>query len=451
MLQFGLVSPPRNTLALIVSLLLSTVASTAEPAPGLAFSFDPPGPLDLGSGEPFLVACLLTEKPDAVPKGITGWSIAVTHDRVHVALEDATLQATSADSRKDDGFAKIELLDDGRRIGFVSSVALSNDGRATLPPVGIFTIARMRYRGVIQLAAQADGWIRFSEELPPSELGPARNSVTSNAAELFPAKSELLVRLRAPEFTLKMSPDRITARPGGEFNADVHLVTSGNRAVSGPSAWSVGVAHDPEFLELVSVTHKGGDLEPFMEEGAFFLTERVANASGNGFLAIAILNLQEVRGLPANGEAVIARARYRVKDDVELGTIARIAFLDQLQGSGVPVDNHIDFIGGSRLPDPHNLFVKVARPKFLRGDANADARVNLSDSIFVLNSLFRGSAGASCKDTADINDDGRVNIADPVFLMKFLFQGSGVPPPAPYPDIGEDPTDDALDCQTPVE
>ena len=50
-----------------------------------------------------------------------------------------------------------------------------------------------------------------------------------------------------------------------------------------------------------------------------------------------------------------------------------------------------------------------------------------------------------CSDAADANDDGEVDIADTAFALSFLFS-DGEAPPAPYPEIGFDPTADSLDC-----
>src|SRR6185436_6181336 len=43
---------------------------------------------------------------------------------------------------------------------------------------------------------------------------------------------------------------------------------------------------------------------------------------------------------------------------------------------------------------------------FRRGDTNADAHVDVSDSIATLGYLFLGSGAPACLDAADANDDG---------------------------------------------
>lgn len=84
---------------------------------------------------------------------------------------------------------------------------------------------------------------------------------------------------------------------------------------------------------------------------------------------------------------------------------------------------------------------------FLRGDANNDSAVDISDPSFIYSYLFQGGPAPSCMDAADANDDGRVDISDAVYLGEFLYQG-GPPPPPPFPGCGTDPTSDNLGCNS---
>ncbi len=67
---------------------------------------------------------------------------------------------------------------------------------------------------------------------------------------------------------------------------------------------------------------------------------------------------------------------------------------------------------------------------FLRGDANGDDNVNVSDMIFILRYLFPDGPPPVCGDAADVNDDGALNLSDSVFGLAWLFSG-GPPPPPP--------------------
>ncbi|MEM7166573.1 MAG: hypothetical protein AAF581_13990 [Planctomycetota bacterium] len=81
---------------------------------------------------------------------------------------------------------------------------------------------------------------------------------------------------------------------------------------------------------------------------------------------------------------------------------------------------------------------------FVRGDANSDGTVDISDPIAELAYLFSG-ANNLCLDALDANDDGVVDVADPVFQLAYQF-GSGAAPAAPFSSCGADATPDALNC-----
>lgn len=86
--------------------------------------------------------------------------------------------------------------------------------------------------------------------------------------------------------------------------------------------------------------------------------------------------------------------------------------------------------------------------EFIRGDANTDGLIEISDVAFTLTHLFQGGE-AECRDALDANDDGRVDLADGIFGLSYLF-GSGELPPAPFAWCGVDPTPDGLDCASNV-
>ncbi|MEC7923292.1 MAG: hypothetical protein VX496_07845, partial [Planctomycetota bacterium] len=65
---------------------------------------------------------------------------------------------------------------------------------------------------------------------------------------------------------------------------------------------------------------------------------------------------------------------------------------------------------------------------FLRGDSNADARIDLSDAIFSLRYLFQGGDAPPCLDALDSNDSGIIDISDPAHILRHLFQGAAAPP-----------------------
>ena len=108
-----------------------------------------------------------------------------------------------------------------------------------------------------------------------------------------------------------------------------------------------------------------------------------------------------------------------------------------------------DFVATIPSPRAPNPTVDV-EPRFLRGDANSDCTLNLTDPTFTLNFLFLEGPTPACLDAADADDTGDVVITDAVYVLTYLFL-EGPEPPAPGPTVaGSDPTDDLLaDCEAP--
>lgn len=74
---------------------------------------------------------------------------------------------------------------------------------------------------------------------------------------------------------------------------------------------------------------------------------------------------------------------------------------------------------------------------FVRGNANADRRVDLSDSVFTISYLFLGGGEPVCLDAADSNNDSLNNFTDPIYSLNFLFL-CGTAIASPYPECGID-------------
>ncbi|MGQ9589315.1 MAG: dockerin type I repeat-containing protein [Planctomycetota bacterium] len=117
------------------------------------------------------------------------------------------------------------------------------------------------------------------------------------------------------------------------------------------------------------------------------------------------------------------------------------------------------------LPELHNLVAlgpAAVRPVlaagggidirrgFIRGDANKDDGVDISDAVYLIGHIFLGGPVPPCKDAADVNNDTRLDISDSIFLLNYLFKG-GPQPSEPFPQAGVDPSDDgggSLGCES---
>ena len=86
------------------------------------------------------------------------------------------------------------------------------------------------------------------------------------------------------------------------------------------------------------------------------------------------------------------------------------------------------------------------RPRFIRGDVNADGEADLTDAIEILKYKFLGTAAPTCAKAADVDDSGEVDQTDAINLMIHLFNGG--PAPAEPRLCGADDTLDLLPCRT---
>lgn len=85
-----------------------------------------------------------------------------------------------------------------------------------------------------------------------------------------------------------------------------------------------------------------------------------------------------------------------------------------------------------------HLRVRSRRPIFLRGDANADGGMDLSDAITVLLHLF-GGRPLECIAAADADGGGSLAITDAVVILDRIFRDAPALPP-PYPECGAAPS-----------
>jgi hypothetical protein len=83
---------------------------------------------------------------------------------------------------------------------------------------------------------------------------------------------------------------------------------------------------------------------------------------------------------------------------------------------------------------------------FRRGDANADAALDISDPVEILYFLFIDGLPPACERAADANDDGQVDIADPITILESLFLGAPSRLPEPSARCAPLPRDGRLEC-----
>ena len=85
------------------------------------------------------------------------------------------------------------------------------------------------------------------------------------------------------------------------------------------------------------------------------------------------------------------------------------------------------------------LVPQTTQSPFLRGDANSDGQVDITDAVKLLLYLFGGTGAPTCLDALDVDDNARIELTDAVYILGYLFQSRAAPLP-PFPTRGNDPT-----------
>ena len=96
----------------------------------------------------------------------------------------------------------------------------------------------------------------------------------------------------------------------------------------------------------------------------------------------------------------------------------------------------------TQLGDIYNLTFTVTDPgsafdeidityevvAFLRGDANSDNALDMSDILFILNYLYKGGLAPASFDATDVNYDDEINVLDAEYLIRYFYKQGPSPP-----------------------
>jgi hypothetical protein len=252
------------------------------------------------------------------------------------------------------------------------------------------------------------------------------------------------------------------APPGATPEKKVYVAIVSNLGNAQVGGWSFGVLvggaahvlHVTTAGTAADTIANGGRRDP---EGSFNKTQVIdpaKNGGRRGFISAIAHTTQDLRDpiFPPVGTQSVAVATLAPEALAGAGErVASLRFRSGLVGWGQPVANVITVQGNSAPVCNFDaarvtLVFRAGPPRFRRGDANGDRRVDIADPIWILNGLFLGGPAFPCADAADANDDGLEDAADAILLIGHIFVGSRAPP-APGPEAcGPDPSGDALEC-----
>jgi hypothetical protein len=297
----------------------------------------------------------------------------------------------------------------------------------------------------------------FTHFRPPAEAG------TVTVEGPLAADGECLADGRdppesPPSVTASYKVEGASAVPGGSARLPFIIRSSGE-------VWgfSLSVDFDEEVLHAARVE------QVFRKpDGSAWDFERFAVSSSNeapgnagvdeGFIAGAgVFSLDERVTLPADADNEVLAFHFDVLPGAPLGT-TEIRFVNGavMPSGSMPLQNVVvagEPMGTARPETETTPVFIVGRLQivpdisiFIRGDANGDGGVDISDALATLGFLFLESGEQPrCLDAADSNDDGKVDVSDSLATLGYLFLGlEPLPPPRGAP--GEDPTPDSLRC-----
>ena len=209
--------------------------------------------------------------------------------------------------------------------------------------------------------------------------------------------------------------------------------------------FSFGLEHNGAIAQLQGVTPSGVVAQANGGTGPEYFEFNVNPGGTSGGTIGCVIDFQLTEQIPPAPDNQICTFDYVLTGPD--GSSTDVTFSDNL--GTPPVLTLVAVDGAAIFPTQNSgsLMVTGDPPDFLfiRGDANSDGLVDISDVLFLGNWLFGVGADGTCDAAGDTNDNGTLDaLVDTVFLAMFLFQ-SGDPVPAPFPSCGGDPTPD-LPC-----
>ena len=485
-----------------------TLAGPASGQDTFTLGFDGPDSIEGDAGATVTDGYFLTLGHEGEGPGAQGWSYGVvanggTITQIQTGLRDGDTITTDAGTLFDGGFQQTELASaDGSegdcegKDGAISAFVLSLLNPVEMPINETRTIAWVEIETSIPSGGGAAS-LTFVSGCRGSGR-PVDTAITQAGGSADPVvvpKEIALVETVGPPPSCCDEPlllgysDEVqraeTARTGilglGEecLGADGATSTSEESATvyatisdagsGGVAGWSMSI-EVADGLNLTAATTEGTPGHE-LQSGGFDSTQVVDPTAGEnngrqGAVTAVVLSLLESVALPIPGsQSVLALTVTPSTTPGEGETVSgSLRFVNGMQGAGRPVENVLTVNGASAIPCNFNektgegsaklvvSFTGAELPPpppptnvFLRGDSNDDTKVNIADPIWTISEVFRKGPRSPCFAAGDSNDDGMVDLSDAMYTLNYRFL-KGDLPSAPFPECGEDPTPDELDC-----
>lgn len=268
-----------------------------------------------------------------------------------------------------------------------------------------------------------------------------------------------------PSRTVSMDIPHVEGAPGSRVDVPVHVV-----AEESLSMVAVSIELDTSIIDVVDV-RPALDVEGLLQgiKGIDWDFEWFVNKEEGWLQASLVFDFKarEGAGLPAGWRQGVLMLSLVILPEAAEGTLPLVftraegaRFRGLFNNSLGPVYNAVrghgkPFSFNDKFEDNVDpglddgaLVVQIIGDIgiFLRGDANGDLGLDISDPITILDFLFLGAnAPLPCEDAADANDDGGIDVSDPISVLIFLFLGTE-PSTLALKVPARDETPDELGC-----
>jgi hypothetical protein len=376
---------------------------------------------------------------------VQGWSYGMCHDS---SIGSVTLIHNEDSEGVDFNQASIYLD------GWTQGVVICFVGCNSIPQGQTLIMASADY-SIDNAANPGDYSVQFCNSLGSpvvttvAVVGGASLSPTQNAGNME------VIDIPGPTFTYVASDVTAAYNPDdgvSGFSADLQVFETDNSALGAPfpnttQGFSMGLGHDSTLLEATAVDLAGPVVALDGGNGPDFAESSIYP---DGITLGCVYSFLGAETVSFTAQETVAVVSYSTVAGTLAGNTAGTATsLSWNGGLGSPNVTNVMVVGGGSIAaetqDATITLVAASITAYLRSDANADGRNDVADAIWMLSDLFLGGPHLDCEAASDANADGGFDVADPTFVIQFQFL-EGAPPPAPYPNCGTSPGQEAADC-----
>jgi hypothetical protein len=412
--------------------------------------------------------------------GVQGWSYGVKHDPNVLDIISATSEGTDVGSVFNGGFDQTTIVPDPvaepdeTKVGYFQAIVLSFLEEATVPVSDYFRMSAAEYKVKDDICEGREEnfttKLEFTSDLslkpddpesPKIEINLTIGGIGIVPEKIVDAEPTIMCAAAPEGLVLKFdkTDTDLVADQTSIYDLKVLIENADADGQVEILGWSYGVTIDPDELVPTegmpgddAAGFHGGDGPEFVN---YNLEEQDLDGNLNGITVGVVISLNppatESLSLPAGSPKHVDTIKLRSKQTIGEGEPSRttiIGFSDALGGDRPVEVIFTDDNGDSLIPDFTDTLELTllggipTEPRFIRGDSNNDAKVDISDGIWIINELFYAGPETVCKPAADSNADDKVDLADAMYIFNYRLQPGATSdnlfpaPSAPFPDCG---------------